>query len=318
MILSNIRARIAIIILLLVIITVTLAIGTLQAGDAIFETFGTVPLMRDKTTNKLINGYYQVDASNMALVPYGYIVDPSNAFKIIPKTLTAVASLSQFKLNKQLPSAPPPGKPLPEGYYKISDASLATLPPNMSPSVKSIDFSGNPPVLLIYYDNSYVSQTMYYQRQYTPVNKPAILPTGVYYVDASKSKVAFLPYGKLADPSNGYGIIQNPDLNLSETAFNFASSNYRDISNNYSVQFHDSVEDIKKQNDMYDISFGEVRVLDQCGNMIILPKTKTQGNILYYHPGEFPFGASNYVPNYEDSVYLSTIGYRTAFGNKPS
>ena len=50
-------------------------------------------------------------------------------------------------------------------------------------------------------------------------------------------------------------------------------------------------------------------------HILILPKTNSQGSVTYYQPGEFPFGASTYVPNYEDSVYLSSVGYRTRFGN---
>jgi hypothetical protein len=92
-------------------------------------------------------------------------------------------------------------------------------------------------------------------------------------------------------------------------------TNYEKIKDNYDMQFHDDVETIKKQNDMYDLNFGEVRVKDQNGNMIILPKTESQGSVTFYQPGEFPFGASTYVPNYEDSVYLSSVGYRTFLGN---
>ena len=78
------------------------------------------------------------------------------------------------------------------------------------------------------------------------------------------------------------------------------------------MQFHDDAETIKKQNDL---KMGEVTVKDQNGNMIVLPKAEAQGSVTFYQPGEFPFGASTYVPNYEDSIYLSSVGYRTMLGN---
>jgi hypothetical protein len=32
-----------------------------------------------------------------------------------------------------------------------------------------------------------------------------------------------------------------------------------------------------------------------------------QGDITYYRPGSYPLGTANYVPNYEDSIYLSKL-----------
>ena len=56
-----------------------------------------------------------------------------------------------------------------------------------------------------------------------------------------------------------------------------------------------------------DLSFGQVRVIDQYGNVVILPSAPVQSPITYYQPGSFPFGASTYIPKYEDSVYLSRL-----------
>lgn len=274
------------------------------------EGFEIIPLERNPVTNKPINGYYQVDDTNMALIPYGFGLDPNDSKKIIPITKTAASLLrATYK-----PGIPGPGEPVPDGFYFITDVSLAVLPPNMKPNVKEIKFSDSPTKLKIYYNNGYVSSTEYYKQQYAPDTPlPTSLPPGVYFTDSTKTKLSFLPEGKLADEKKGYGLKVNPTLNLSTTAFNFASSNYRDISNNYNVQFHDSVDVIKEQND---ITLGEVRVKDQNGNIIILPRPTSQSTVTYYKPGEYPFGASNYVPNYEDSVYLGSVGYRTQFGKK--
>jgi hypothetical protein len=49
------------------------------------------------------------------------------------------------------------------------------------------------------------------------------------------------------------------------------------------------------------------------------PQTSTamQGNITYYQPGSFTYGASSYVPYYEDSVFLSRSNNR-AIVNAPA
>jgi len=281
--------------------------------DTQIEGLNTIPLATDPNAKNIINGYYQVNDSKMAMLPYGYKVDPSNPKKIIPTTKLAAQSL--IPTNGKYPPIPPKGDSLPTGFYLISDSSLAVLPPNMSPNVKEIDFILNPLMLQIYYGIGYVSQTQYYETKYTPKHYPPSLPPGVYYTDASRKTISFLPPEEIADTKKGYGKIPNPKLNLSTTEFNFATSNYRDISNNYDTQFHDDVKSIMKSNGMYDLEFGETRVKDQNGNLIILPKTNSQGNVTYYAPGEYPFGASKYVPNYEDSIYLSMVGHRTQFGN---
>jgi len=301
--------------ILIAILTVLIVTLLLFAFNPTQEGFDMVPLVVD-AAGKIPYGYYQVDDKNMAMLPYGYKVDSTNPKKIIPITNIQENKMNPTtKLKDTIPIVPGPGEPIPDGFYFISDGVLAILPPNMKPNVKNIEFEGNPPTLRIYYNNDYVSETQYYNNQYKPSNYPTSLPKDVYYVDKSHTLVSFLRPNQIADASTGYGAIPNPKLNLSAANFNYISSNYRDIADNYDIQFHNDAEEIKRQNDMYDLNFGEMRVKDQNGNILILPKTNSQGSVTYYQPGEFPFGASTYVPNYEDSVYLSSIGYRTRFGN---
>lgn len=300
----------------LIIIAAILILFAFDSSVDTLEGFNAVPIVWvNKDANQLAYGYYQLDDTQMALIPYGYKVDSTNPKKIIPITNTAEYNLNPEK--HDLLPVPKPGEPIPDGFYLLSNTSLAVLPPNMKPMVKSIDFSGNPPKLLIYYDKEYISETQYYNNKYTPKSLPqaSSLPDGVYYTDPSHTLISFLKSNQIADVGKGYGAILNPLLNLSTTNFDYATSNYRDVSNNYDVQFHSDADEIKKQYGMYDLEFGEVRVVDQSGNIIILPKTNSQGSVTFYQPDEFPFGASTYVPNYEDSVYLSSIGNRTRFGN---
>ena len=69
--------------------------------------------------------------------------------------------------------------------------------------------------------------------------------------------------------------------------------------------YHDSVDKILASTDAYGLQSGTSYVFDNCGNQIALPPTQMQGDVTYYQPGTYRFGAASYVPNYEDSVYLS-------------
>ena len=307
--------------ILIFVVTTALIFGTISVDflNKEIEGFQAVPLVIDPETKKIVTGYYQVNDTLMALLPYGFKIDPLNPRKIIPFTQTAKYQTKLIVIedpSKIYPLVPKPGEKMPDGVYLISDSSLAILPPNMMPNLLSIDVTTtNPPKLKYYYAIGYVSETQYYENSFKLPNPVSSLPQEVYYTDDKKKSVSFLQYGQIADSSNGFGAIMNPNINLSSKEFNYIKSNYRDISNNYDVQFHDDLSGIINRNYMYDLEFGETLVLDQTGNLVALPKTNSQGSITYYQPGEFPFGASKYVPNYEDSIYLSSIGYRTRFGN---
>ena len=54
-----------------------------------------------------------------------------------------------------------------------------------------------------------------------------------------------------------------------------------------------------------DVNMGKYWMFDEEGKLIEVNTEMNKSPILYYIPGAYKFGASNYVPNYEDSVYLS-------------
>jgi hypothetical protein len=86
--------------------------------------------------------------------------------------------------------------------------------------------------------------------------------------------------------------------------------------NNYNVQYHDDINTIKSEEDAkYGLSSNSVKVKDQSGNTIIMTVPEIQGSITYYQPGSYRFGAASYVPNYEDSVYLSKTTGMSNFNN---
>jgi len=175
-----------------------------------------------------------------------------------------------------------------------------------------------------------------------PVNIPAdgIIPEG-YYISGYKidaagsttgepSKMSPVPYGFYADPAthtlrslsqtNQYA--EQANQNTANRGFGggFAGSGNKvvadhayDAKTKYNantfnnVQYHDTLADINAQTDIYDLSFGSMTVVGPSGNLITIPYTPVQGNATYYQPGSYPFGAASYVPNYEDSVFLSRL-----------
>lgn len=71
------------------------------------------------------------------------------------------------------------------------------------------------------------------------------------------------------------------------------------------TEYHPTEEQIIEDNDYKDLKSGDIYVIDQCGNTVLLPRSNVQNSVTYYEPGSYRYGASTYVPNYEDSVYLS-------------
>jgi hypothetical protein len=43
------------------------------------------------------------------------------------------------------------------------------------------------------------------------------------------------------------------------------------------------------------------------GKLVAIPYSDVSGTNLYYEPGSYRFGPSSYIPNYEESVYLSRL-----------
>lgn len=80
---------------------------------------------------------------------------------------------------------------------------------------------------------------------------------------------------------------------------------YRYRTDNYNVEYHDSADVWKSRTDNLDLSFGNVWVIDASGNKVNIPYSSLSNYTTYNTPGTFTYGASSYVPSYEDSIYLS-------------
>ncbi len=279
------------------------------------ETFDTIPIeyQKDANGNRTSNvktGYYKTSSSTMALIPYGYDIDPRDQTKLVPKTATAIQSNVFGEIDRDTKWLST--DILPDGYYiAAADKTLGVLPPNMMPDVSSVDVntSAVPSKLIIQYNVGYIGKDTYYNRVYTPLHPISPpLPKGIYYYDSAKQNVAFLPYGKIPNTKQGWGYISDPNLISPTGQFTADTRQYGDISNNYDITFHaDAATIMASDTTSSDLSFGQVRVIDQYGNVVILPSAPVQSPITYYQPGSFPFGASTYIPKYEDSVYLSRL-----------
>lgn len=122
-----------------------------------------------------------------------------------------------------------------------------------------------------------------------------IVPEGYYINDAGVLKI--VPYGYKATGDKRDIIIKDDyRRQLSSTKYD---------TNNYNVTYHSDASN--ESTDESTAGNGKMWILDKSGNLISVPYSDVSGSTLYNEPGSFRFGSSNYVPNYEESVYLSKL-----------
>jgi hypothetical protein len=91
----------------------------------------------------------------------------------------------------------------------------------------------------------------------------------------------------------------NDDLTINKPTTKSSSSLISYDSNNYNMQYHEDAS-LLPNSPIQPITYN-----DNQGNVITVQSTAVQGTTTYYKPGSYLYGASSYVPNYEDSIYLS-------------
>lgn len=173
---------------------------------------------------------------------------------------------------------------LQSGYYNIGNNQMALIPNNYIITTDSTGVVTNnqPDFINIIQDNNgnYTVTDGYYSinnNPNAPLNMMAIIPYG-FKVNTSKTGITLNP---TLNPINSSLSQSSPTSNLGDASYN-SSIQYN--SNNYNIQYH---EDISMNSDLLGL----------------------QENAIYYQPGAFKYGGSTYVPNYEDSVYLSKTTY---------
>jgi len=140
------------------------------------------------------------------------------------------------------------------------------------------------------------------------------------YDDNIRSVKAILQPGYNVDPNTGFA--QKID---NKTKFD---TDYRSFTNpvsnkekdkepkfdkdNLDIKYH---EDPAKLPNAKDDLIGYTVQLDDNGNVDTVPYSEIKGKTLYNQPGNSRFGPSSYVPNYEETVFLSKLTNETYFQN---
>jgi hypothetical protein len=213
-------------------------------------------------------------------------------------------------------------KPIIPDGFKISSNDSKVLVPIKETTQQS----------LIYYQNStdkLLNQPPYlditdvdYTTGEDKIGEEAPLPTTdkdlngktkVYYrikVTAPDGKIKYV-MKQMPDPiPKGYQLGKN---NISDKTSDFLVFNptlyaLSTLDSNYNASDIDTpIRDTDTDlSEAPDSNLGVYYQFDQNGNMVKIENTEAQFSpVLYYIPGAYKFGSSNYVPNYEDSVYLS-------------
>jgi hypothetical protein len=281
---------------LLIFIILILALQLWNTKEGMVDT---IPIPE---TGVIPYGHYRIDDENMAKLPYGYEVDVSDPTlkKIIPVTNTNFYKSKPVKI---------PISGIPDGHYKVSDGFMSVLPPNMKADITGVKPDGS-----FEYAVGYINEIEFYERRFPMPKdangKPVIqLPSGTYLNDDKKT-ISILPYGKIANGLDTPGYIDNPGLISSTGKFNAVDVSYKDIMNNYDVEYHESADQlIEDETAFTDASFGAITVLNASGEYVVLPRSNVEGSITFLKPGSFKYTPSNYVPNYEDTVFLSRTTY---------
>ena len=245
----------------------------------------TTPTPENKTT-KGINGYgidppqgyYKVEENGVwkmkPTIPTGYIIDTNDKTKLIvdPKNEKMLNAVTYYKnaTDMQVKEGPYEEIPVPAGQT----LSESTLLPESDP-ITNIS-------------------TKYYR--IAPFNDSK----GVAVLSKFMMKKAPtpLPKGYIMDGKNY--LIFNPDI--TEYAFSTFDSAYD--ASNLDTEYNKTPEVKTEQINNDDL--GKYYSFDENGKLVREENTDTNFSpVLYYVPGAYKYGSSNYVPNYEDSVYLS-------------
>lgn len=81
------------------------------------------------------------------------------------------------------------------------------------------------------------------------------------------------------------------------------------------VEYHLSEDLLREQNKH---KMQNMYVKGDDGKPVAIYMESTQTLPTYYTPGSFPYGASNYVPNYQDAIKLSNIDLDRTYGHEYS
>ena len=208
------------------------------------------------------------------MIPDGFKISDNNNKVLVPIKETTQEMLTYYQNSTDKLLSQPPYLDIPGVYYNSGENNIGeetALP------TTDEDTNGKPKV---YYRIKFTSGT---NTKYVMKQLPDPLPKG--YELGKKANT---------DKTSDF-LVFNPTLYALST---FDSTfDAKDIDRKY----HED-----DMSDATDNNLGVYYQFDQNGNMVKIENTEAQFSpVLYYIPGAYKFGSSNYVPNYEDSVYLS-------------
>ena len=88
---------------------------------------------------------------------------------------------------------------------------------------------------------------------------------------------------------------------------NINNIKYKDMTNNYDIQYHLSEDEIRKQ---YKHKLNILYVKSISGGYVGISMENTQNFPIFYEPGTFQYSSTAYIPTYEDAIQLSNIEER--------
>ena len=275
-------------------------------------------------------------------VPYGYKRDPVDLTKLVGKTESAIETVTGT-LTDEKALAPPflniPGAtytgespnyglniiPPASGFYKIQimdgaitkyymkpvpDGYVADRQDLLKDNINPGAVAGSKKYTKLMYQVPEVPETTISSfTGATPMIDAAIQSDpawdGYYIINATGT------YYKKMIP-NGYDISSNDPVQTEykklpevgkHTPLKYTPDKYSMTDISYNARDTDRVYRDPKVG--VDTNMGKYWMFDSEGKLIEVNTESNKSPILYYVPGAYKFGASNYVPNYEDSVYLS-------------
>lgn len=158
-------------------------------------------------------------------------------------------------------------------------------------------------------DSDYMDPVKCIDTQYVIMNNnlPSLMydririPNG-YYADYTRDRKGILkkvPYGyTVNEDKKGITMTDQYQAQVSRTTYN---------TNNYDVTYHSDPTEETNMEDENSAGIGKMWILNASGQLVSIPYRDNTHTTLYYEPGSFRFGSSNYVPNYEETVYLSKL-----------
>lgn len=191
----------------------------------------------------------------------------------------------------------------PFGYYRISKTTYSKLPVGNQVGEMPYSSTGNPKTPEGYYTstvkvnqkNSDGSVKVGTDGKPITTDEPRMLKVPSGYI-ANTSKTEISPVKK----TSAYSLLKSGETPNETT--NDTTEHSDKVYNPLNTELTYHTDDLTKGKDD---SSKCTYVKNQSGEMVCLENQLGSNLPTYYQPGSFIFSSSNFVPNYEDSVYLS-------------